>query len=560
MDTLQFNATLYNNFKSFFYFRCLKKLNFINLAFKLFRLFLISFSSGVVFEKFPYNFLCNIVNVNKIEAYFHGMNFCAYYFTKERFFMMKADIGLIGLAVMGENLVLNMEHHGFSVSVFNRTVKKVNEFLSGRAIGKNIIGTHSINEFVSSLEKPRKIVLMIRAGEAVDSIIEQLLPFLDEDDIIIDAGNSYFEDTRKRSVVLHEKNICFIGAGVSGGEEGALNGPSIMPGGDLKAWKYVEPIFKAIAAKSDDGGSCCEWMGSDGAGHFVKMVHNGIEYGDMQLICEAYFLMKIFLKMPSNEIADVFHSWKKTKLDSYLIDITADILNFLDDGEYLVEKIKDTAGQKGTGKWTVAAALELGVPLNLISGALFSRFISSMREERIMASKEFSSPRMRFLSDKGKKDFLYGLQEALHVSKIISYAQGFALLKAADKKYLWDLNYGEIAMIWRGGCIIRSAFLDQISQAFKKDPNISNLMLDEYFKNHLIAGMDSLRSIVSSSVQNGIPIPAFSAALNYFDAYRTKRLPANLLQAQRDYFGAHTYERIDSPNGEFFHTDWTLSS
>jgi len=470
--------------------------------------------------------------------------------------MKKADIGLIGLAVMGENLVLNMESKGYSVAVFNRTLEKVDKFIQGRAYGKNIIATHSLKELTDTLSKPRKIMLMVKAGRAVDAIIKKLLPLLDEGDIIIDGGNSFYQDTRRRTFDLTEKKIHFIGAGVSGGEEGALHGPSIMPGGNHEAWKFVESVFKSISAKVDNDTPCCEWIGPDGAGHFVKMVHNGIEYGDMQLICEIYFIMKKLLKMSSMEISKVFEGWRSSELNSYLIDITAEILAFNDkDGKPLVEKIKDTAGQKGTGKWTALSALDFGVPLNLITEAVFARFISSLKCERVNASGVFPEMAMNFNAHE-KKEFIESLKNALFASKIVSYAQGFALMRAADEKYSWNLNYGDIALIWRGGCIIRSVFLNNIKEAFEKKQNLKNLMLDDYFKNKLISSERDWRTVISKSVLNGIPVPALSAALSYFDAYKTDYLPANLLQAQRDYFGAHSYERLDRPDGEFFHTEW----
>ncbi len=468
----------------------------------------------------------------------------------------KADIGLIGLAVMGENLVLNMESKGFTVSVYNRTTEKVDNFLKTRAKGKNIIGTHSMEELVDSLEKPRKVMMMIKAGPAVDKTIDALIPLLDKGDIIIDGGNTHFPDTNRRTEYVESKGLLYIGTGVSGGEEGALLGPSIMPGGSPKAWPAVKPIFQTISAKVEDGTACCDWVGENGAGHFVKMVHNGIEYGDMQLITEAYHIMKTLLGMSADEIHKVFKEWNEGDLDSYLIEITRDILTLKDeDGEPLVEKILDTAGQKGTGKWTAIAALDLGIPLTLIGEAVFARCLSAIKEERVEASKILSGPTPAFNGD--KNEFLNDLRDALFASKIVSYAQGYALMSEAAKEYGWNLNYGGIALMWRGGCIIRSVFLDKITDAFENNPNLQNLLLDPYFKDKVMNAQKGWRNVVSEAVRNGIPAPAFSAALNYFDGYRSERLPANLLQAQRDYFGAHTYERVDRPRGEFFHTNWT---
>ncbi len=467
-----------------------------------------------------------------------------------------ADIGLIGLAVMGENLVLNMESKGYTVAVFNRTVEKVDKFIEGRARGKNIIGTHTVEEFVQSVKRPRKLMLLVKAGKAVDDFIEKLIPYLDKGDIIIDGGNTHFPDTNRRTEYVESKGFLYIGTGVSGGEEGALRGPSIMPGGSKEAWVHVKPVFQAIAAKVADGTPCCDWVGEKGAGHFVKMVHNGIEYGDMQLICEAYFVMKQLLGMTSEEMHKVFREWNKGELDSYLIEITGDILGFKDDdGKALVEKILDTAGQKGTGKWTGIAALEHGVPLTLIGEAVFARCLSAQKEERVEASKMLPGVKTKFNCD--KEAFVEDIRKALYASKIVSYAQGYVLMRTAAAEYGWNLNYGGIALMWRGGCIIRSAFLGKIKEAFDRNPGLTNLLLDPYFKNNVISAQDSWRKVVSVAALNGIPAPAFSTALAYFDGYRTERLPANLLQAQRDYFGAHTYERIDKPRGEFFHTNWT---
>ena len=468
----------------------------------------------------------------------------------------KADIGVVGLAVMGENLVLNMESKGFSVAVFNRTVEKVDNFVNGRAKGKKIIPTHSLEELVNSLEKPRKIMLMVKAGNPVDIFIEKLIPYLEKGDIIIDGGNSHFPDTIRRTKYLEEKGFFFIGTGVSGGEEGALKGPSIMPGGSYAAWESVKTIFQSISAKVEDGSPCCEWVGSDGAGHFVKMVHNGIEYGDMQMICEVYQIMKDMLGMSCDEMHEVFTEWNQGELDSYLIEITGDILAYKDeDGEPLVEKILDTAGQKGTGKWTATSSLDLGVPLTLIGEAVFARCLSAMKEERLEASEILQGPKPEFKGD--KKLFLEDLRKALLASKIVSYAQGYVLMRAAAEEFNWDLNFGRIALMWRGGCIIRSVFLGKIKEAFDRDPLLSNLLLSPYFKEKIIDAQDSWRRVVATSVENGLWIPTIATALNYFDGYRNGRLSANLLQAQRDYFGAHTYERIDKPRGEFFHTNWT---
>jgi 6-phosphogluconate dehydrogenase len=467
-----------------------------------------------------------------------------------------ADIGLIGLAVMGENLVLNMESKGFTVAVFNRTVSKVDEFINGRAKGKNIIGTHSLEELVASLSRPRKVMLMVKAGQPVDDFIEKLIPLLEPGDIIIDGGNSYFMDTRRRTKYIESKGLLYIGTGVSGGEEGALRGPSMMPGGSPDAWPHVKEIFQAVAAKVDDGTPCCDWVGEDGAGHFVKMVHNGIEYGDMQIINEAYHLMKELLNMTPDEQHEVFKKWNEGKLNSYLIEITADILAFKDtDGTPLVEKILDTAGQKGTGKWTVITALELGIPLTLIGESVFSRCLSAQKDLRVKASKAISGIKPHFKGD--KQQFINDLEEALYAAKIISYAQGYDLMREAAKEYNWNLNYGGIALMWRGGCIIRSAFLGDIKKAFDMNPSLENLLLDPFFKNAVQSAQESWRSVCSTALENGIPIPALSSALCYFDGFRCERLPANLLQAQRDYFGAHQYERIDRPRGEFFHTNWT---
>ena len=470
--------------------------------------------------------------------------------------MKKSDIGLIGLAVMGENLVMNMESKGFTVSVYNRTADKVEKFVNGRAKGKNITGTYSLEELVASLEKPRKIMMMIKAGAPVDDMIEKLIPLLEKGDIIIDGGNSHFPDTARRTAYVESKGLLYIGTGVSGGEEGALHGPSMMPGGSPEAWESVKPVLQAICAKVEDGTPCCDWVGENGAGHFVKMVHNGIEYGDMQLICEAYHLMKNVLGLSDDEMHEVFAEWNKGELDSYLIEITRDILAYKDtDGEPIVEKILDTAGQKGTGKWTGIAALDEGIPLTLIGEAVFSRCLSAMKEERVAASKVLKGPAVSFDGD--KKQFIEDIKNALFASKIVSYAQGYTLMRSAAKTYGWNLNYGGIALMWRGGCIIRSVFLGKIKEAYDNNPELSNLLLDPYFKDAIENAQAGWRRVCATAVMNGIPVPAMSSALAYFDGYRSERLPANLLQAQRDYFGAHTYERVDCERGKFFHTNWT---
>ena len=470
--------------------------------------------------------------------------------------MKPADIGVVGLAVMGENLVLNMESKGFRVAVFNRTTTKIEKFINGRGKGKNIIGTYSIKELVKSISKPRKIMIMIKAGNPIDAFIEAIIPLLDEGDILIDGGNSYFKDTIRRTKRVEKAGMLYIGTGVSGGEEGALKGPSIMPGGSKKAWESVKNILQAISAKVEDGTSCCDWIGENGAGHFVKMIHNGIEYGDMQLICESYLLMKNLLNLTNDEMHDIFAEWNKGELDSYLIEITRDILAFKDeDGSPLVEKILETAGQKGTGKWTAVTSLEEGVPLTLISEAVYARCLSALKNERVKASRILSGPGINFTGD--KKQFIKDIKSALYASKIVSYAQGYALMKAASVTYDWNLNYGGIALMWRGGCIIRSIFLGKIKEAFDNNNDLENLLIDPFFKKKLEAAQQGWRRVVAAAVINGIPVPAFSSAVSYFDGYRNERLPANLLQAQRDYFGAHTYERTDKKRGEFFHTNWT---
>ena len=466
-----------------------------------------------------------------------------------------ADIGLIGLAVMGENLVMNMESKGFTVAVFNRTTSKVTNLVEGRAKGKNIIGCYSIEELAQNLAKPRKVMMMVKAGEAVDNMIEQLLKVLEPGDIIIDGGNSHFPDTARRTAYVESKGLYYIGTGVSGGEEGALKGPSMMPGGSPEAWPYVKPIFQSICAHVN-GEPCCDWVGENGAGHFVKMVHNGIEYGDMQLICEAYQLMRDYLGMSADEMHEVFKKWNEGVLDSYLIEITTDILAKKDtDGQPLVDKILDTAGQKGTGKWTAIAALDEGMPLTLIGEAVFARCLSAIKEARVEASKVLTGPDKKFTGD--KEAFIENIRKALYAAKIISYAQGYALMRAAAKTYGWNLNYGGIALMWRGGCIIRSVFLGKIKEAFEKNPALDNLLLDEYFTKEIEGCTDGWRRVCAEAMLAGVPIPAMTSALNYFDGIRTARMSANLLQAQRDYFGAHTYERVDAPRGQFFHTDWT---
>jgi 6-phosphogluconate dehydrogenase len=468
---------------------------------------------------------------------------------------MKYDIGLIGIAVMGENLALNMASKGFSVVVSSRNQETIDTFLQGRAKGKNMAGTTDIKELVSMLETPRKIMLMIKAGHPVDLVIDSLVPLLDKGDIIIDGGNSLYHDTTRRVQSLKEKGIHFVGAGVSGGEEGALLGPSIMPGGAKEAWPAVKPILQSIAAKVADGSVCCDWVGEEGAGHFVKMVHNGIEYGDIQLISETYHILKSLLQLSNDQMADTFTQWNQGQLDSYLIEITAEILAYKEDGKHLIDFILDTAGQKGTGKWTVNAALDHGTPLTLIAESVFSRFLSSQKDERVLAAKKYPKPAMDKESDPAS--MIKDLENALFAAKIISYSQGYALMKQAAEEYQWSLNFGGIALMWRGGCIIRSAFLDDIKRAFEKNSNLTNLLMDDFFKETMDRVIPSLRRVISKSVLAGIPVPTLSAALSYFDGYTTDRLPANLLQAQRDFFGAHTYERIDQARGQFFHTNWT---
>src|ERR1700760_20177 len=467
------------------------------------------------------------------------------------------DIGLIGLAVMGQNLVLNMNGHGYKVAVFNRTVSKVDEFIGQEAKGTEVVGAHSIQELVSLLKRPRRIMIMVKAGDVVDQTIDQILPFLEKGDIIIDGGNSLFTDSNRRTKDLADKGILFIGTGVSGGEEGARFGPSIMPGGNPAAWPHVKEIFQSIAAKVEDGTPCCDWVGEDGAGHYVKMVHNGIEYGDMQLIGEAYQLLKDGLGLTADEFHDVFTEWNKGELDSYLIEISATIFAKKDeDGTPMLDKILDTAGQKGTGKWTAISALDLGMPVTLIGESVFARCLSALKEERVAASKVLTGPK-KTLTVADKKEFIEDVRRALYCSKMISYAQGYMLLRAAEKDQGWHLNMGGIALMWRGGCIIRSVFLGDIKKAFDKDPNLQNLLMDQFFSSALSKYQASWRKAIIHGMGVGVPMPAFSTALAFYDGYRCERLPANLLQAQRDFFGAHTYERVDKPRGEFFHTNWT---
>lgn len=474
--------------------------------------------------------------------------------------MEKADIGLIGLAVMGQNLVLNMNDHGFRVAVFNRTLSKVDDFLAGAAKGTQVTGTHSLEELISKLSKPRRVMLMVQAGKPVDDFIDLLIQYLEPGDIIIDGGNSNYNDTIRRTAYVESKGLLYVGTGVSGGEEGARHGPSIMPGGSTAAWQHVKPIFQAIAAKvkRPDGGedACCDWVGENGAGHYVKMVHNGIEYGDMQLICEAYHLMKEGLGLSANQMSDILNEWNKGRLESYLVEITRDILGFKDEDDTpLVEKILDVAEQKGTGKWTGISALDMGTPLTMVVEAVFSRALSSLKDERTTAARVLSGPKPLIKNNHTR--FIHDLEQALYASKIMSYTQGYMLFKAAAKEYSWNLNYGGIALMWRGGCIIRSAFLGKIKEAFDANPSLENLLLSPYFTQQVVSAQQGWRKVVASAVKAGIPTPAMSSALAFFDGYRHERLPANLLQAQRDYFGAHTYQRVDKPRGEYFHTNWT---
>jgi 6-phosphogluconate dehydrogenase len=467
------------------------------------------------------------------------------------------DIGLIGLAVMGQNLVLNMNDHGYKVAVFNRTVSKVDEFVQNEAKGTQVVGAHSLPELVQLLKRPRRVMLMVKAGDTVDQMIEQLVPHLEKGDIIIDGGNSHYPDTNRRTKTLGEKGLLFIGTGVSGGEEGARHGPSIMPGGRPEAWPHIKDIFQSIAAKVEDGTPCCDWVGENGAGHYVKMVHNGIEYGDMQLICEAYQLLKDGLGLSADELHDVFAEWNKGELDSYLIEITAEIFAKKDeDGKPLIDKILDTAGQKGTGKWTATSALDLGMPVTLIGEAVFARCLSALKDERVAASKVLQGP-THSQDSQDKQSFIEDVRRALYCSKIISYAQGYMLLREAGKEEGWHLNMGGIALMWRGGCIIRSRFLSKIKDAYDKNPQLTHLLLDDFFSKTLNHYHAAWRKAVIHAIGFGVPTPAFSTALAFYDGYRSERLPANLLQAQRDFFGAHTYERIDKPRGQFFHTNWT---
>src|SRR6266702_574246 len=466
-----------------------------------------------------------------------------------------ADIALIGLAVMGQNLILNMNDHGYTVAAFNRTVAKVDEFIAKEAKGTSVIGAHSLQEMAGLLKKPRRVMLMVKAGKPVDEFIEQLIPHLEPGDIIIDGGNSLFEDTTRRAKHLESIGLLFIGAGVSGGETGARHGPSIMPGGSPAAWPHVKGIFQKIAAKVEDGTPCCDWVGENGAGHYVKMVHNGIEYGDMELICEAYNLLKTGLGLTADQMHQVFADWNQGELNSYLIEITRDILAFKDtDGQPLVDKILDAAGQKGTGKWTVISSQELGIPITLIAEAVYARCISALKEERVTASKKLKGPKPTIKGDHEK--FIEDIRLALYASKIVSYAQGYMLMRAAAHEQKWNLNYGGIALMWRGGCIIRSAFLGKIKEAYDKHPKLVNLLLDPFFRKAIKQAQKSWRNVVAAAAKKGIPVPAFSTALAFYDAYRSERLPANLLQAQRDYFGAHTYQRLDKPPEEVFHTNW----
>ncbi|MBN1148419.1 MAG: decarboxylating NADP(+)-dependent phosphogluconate dehydrogenase [Anaerolineales bacterium] len=473
--------------------------------------------------------------------------------------MTQADIGLIGLAVMGQNLVLNMNDHGYKVAVYNRTISKVDDFLNSTAKGTQVIGARSLDELVGALKRPRRVMLMVQAGKPVDALIDQLLPLLEQGDIIIDGGNSNFQDSIRRTEYVESQGLLFIGAGISGGEEGARRGPSIMPGGSPEAWPHVKHIFQSIAARVEDGTPCCDWVGENGAGHFVKMVHNGIEYGDMQLIAESYHLMKSLLGMDYDQMGRVFAEWNRGKLDSYLIEITADILAFKDvDGEPLVEKILDEAGQKGTGRWTAIEALQAGIPLTLIVEAVQARSLSALKDERLAASRALRGPAFAF--DGEREAFVSDIRDALYASKIISYTQGYMLMRAAAQQYGWNLNYGGVALMWRGGCIIRSAFLGKIKAAYDRDPALANLLLDPYFAVEVEDAQPAWRRVVAEAVKAGVPVPAMSSSLAFYDGYRHERLPANLIQAQRDYFGAHTYERVDRPRGEFFHTNWSGSS
>ena len=468
-----------------------------------------------------------------------------------------ADLGLIGLAVMGENLVLNMESHGYTVAVFNRTTSRVDDFIKGRAKGKKILGAHSVKELVSLLKKPRKVMIMVKAGAAVDQVIGEVAPLLEPGDLLIDGGNTHYPDTTRRCRELKAKGLLYIGTGVSGGEEGALLGPSIMPGGDPAAWPLIKPIFQAIAAKVEGGVPCCDWVGDEGAGHYVKMVHNGIEYGDIQLICESYDLLRTLLGAQADELHQIFEKWNKGPLDSYLVEISRDIFGFKDpeSGKPMVDLILDAAGQKGTGKWTVDSALDLTIPLTLIAEAVFARALSAQKEERVAARRILAGPKPAFAGDRAA--FIADVEQALYASKIVSYAQGFALMNAMAKESGWQINNGAVALMWGGGCIIRSVFLGKIKEAFDRNAMLANLLVDSYFAAELQRSQAGWRRAVAAGVSNGVALPAMSSALAYFDGYRTGNLPANLLQAMRDYFGAHTYERVDKPRGQFFHTNWT---
>ena len=473
----------------------------------------------------------------------------------------KGDIALIGLAVMGQNLILNMNDHGYTVVAYNRTVEKVDQFLANEAKGTKVIGARSIEEMVANLKRPRRVMMLVKAGKPVDEFIEQLIPHLEPGDIIIDGGNSLFDDTARRVKHCESKGLLYIGTGVSGGEEGARRGPSIMPGGSPAAWPHVKEIFQAVSAKVDGGAPCCDWVGEGGAGHYVKMVHNGIEYGDMQLICEAYNIMKNGLGMSADEMHEVLKEWNTGDLDSYLIEISRDILAKKDeDGSPLVDKILDTAGQKGTGKWTVINSQELGIPITLMAEAVYARCVSALKDERVKAARKLKGPRPTIAAGskpETRKAFIEDIKSALYASKIVSYAQGYMLMRAAAAEYKWNLNYGGIALMWRGGCIIRSRFLGKIKEAYENNPKLTNLMLDDYFRAEIKKSQKGWRNVVATAAKKGIPVPAFSTALSFYDQYRSAVLPANLLQAQRDYFGAHTYERVDKPRGEFFHTNWT---
>ncbi|KAG2219484.1 hypothetical protein INT45_010404 [Circinella minor] len=485
----------------------------------------------------------------ELPQYLHGFNSCI-------ILCNSADIGLIGLAVMGQNLILNMNDHGFKVCAFNRTVSKVDHFLENEAKGTNIIGAHSVEELCAKLKRPRKVMLLVKAGPAVDAFIETLLPHLEPGDIIIDGGNSHFPDTTRRCEELEKKGILYVGSGVSGGEEGARYGPSLMPGGNPKAWPEIKSIFQAVSAKAPDGQPCCDWVGEGGAGHYVKMVHNGIEYGDMQLISEVYHIMKEGLGINNDQMADIFEEWNKEELDSFLIEITRDILRFKDeDGSSLLEKILDKAGQKGTGKWTAIDSLDRGIPVTLITEAVYSRCLSSLKDERTHASKILKGPtNVKFQGD--QQNFIKQIGSALYASKIVSYAQGFMLMRQAAEDFGWNLNYSGIALMWRGGCIIRSRFLGQIKDAYNNNPKLENLLFDPFFQEAAAKAQDSWRTVVGTSATLGIPAPTLSCALSFYDGLRHERLPANMIQAQRDYFGAHTYERLDQP-GKYVHTNWT---